>query len=84
VNGEVVSTKYSIAGTRHLFVIPYGEQPVECALSTGFGFHGAVVDFYVDGKPVIQSSRSGCITLLTIIIVLVFLLYLLKSRNSYL
>ena len=74
VNDEIVSEKYSMLGTEHLFKIKENEQDVDCKLITGFGFNGVVFDLYKNEKPIIESPKNGCLAFFLIIfsIVIVF------------
>lgn len=74
VNGEIVSEIYSISGATHVFNIKENEQDVVCKLVIGFGLNSAVFDLYKDEKPIIESSKKGCLTFFLIIfcIVLIF------------
>ena len=46
VNGEIVSSKYSMAGTEHLFSINEKEGKSDYKLNTGVGFRGVIIDLY--------------------------------------
>lgn len=59
VNNKIVSEKRSIFGTVHSFKIEENGMGVECKLATGFGFNGVVIDLYKEGKPIIESPKSG-------------------------
>ena len=67
VNNEIVSEKYSILGTEHLFKIKENENEVVCKLVTGFGFSGVVFDLYKDEKPIIESPKNSAIGILFIV-----------------
>lgn len=59
VNDKIVSEKRSIFGTIHSFKIVENGKDVTCKLATGFGFNGVVIDLYKEGKPIIESPKSG-------------------------
>ncbi len=59
VNDKIVSKKRSIFGTVHTFKIDENGTDVACKLATGFGFNGVVIDLYKEGKPIIESPKSG-------------------------
>lgn len=59
VNNKIVSEKRSIFGTVHSFKIAENGKDVTCKLATGFGFNGVVIDLYKEGKPIIESPKSG-------------------------
>lgn len=59
VNNKIVSEKRSVFGTVHSFKIAENGKDVTCKLATGFGFNGVVIDLYKEGKPIIESPKSG-------------------------
>ena len=79
VNGEEVSSKFSITGAEHHFTIPEKGGESNCKIITGFGLNGVVIDFYKDDKPIIESPKSGCLGFFVIIILIVFLIDLIGS-----
>jgi hypothetical protein len=78
VNGEIVSSEFSIAGTEHDFKIIENDVESSCKLVTGFGLHGVVIDLYRDDKPIIESPKVGCLGMLLIIFGFVFLIRFLE------
>jgi len=59
VNGEIVSTKFSISGAEHLFPISENGITANCRLRMGFGYSGVVFDLYKNNKPIVESPKSG-------------------------
>ena len=78
VNGEVVSSKFSITGTEHYFELMENGEKSDCKIITGFGINGVVIDFYKDEKPIIESPKSGCLGIILIAIVVAFVIGLLE------
>lgn len=74
VNGEEVSSKFSITGAEHHFQISEDGINSNCRIVIGLGVNGAVIDFYKNEKPIIESPKSGCLVFLLIVIGLSFLL----------
>ena len=79
VNGEVVSSKFSMTGTEHHFEIEENGEKSNCKIVTGFGLNGVVIDFYKNNKPIIESPKNGCLGFLLIIFVVSFLIGLLEK-----
>lgn len=80
VNGDIVSSKFSFAGTEHIFSIKEegeGEES-KMKLVTGFGFNGVVIDLYKNEKPIIESPKSGCLGVFVIVVLVVFLIETLE------
>lgn len=71
VNGETVSSAYSMLGGDHSFTINENGQEVDCSITYGFGVHGVVFDLYKDGVPVIKSEKSGYLGL-TLLMLIIF------------
>ncbi|MDO9276714.1 MAG: hypothetical protein Q7T92_14370 [Lutibacter sp.] len=78
VNDKIVSKKRSIFGTVHSFKIEENGTDVTFKLATGFGFNGVVIDLYKEGKPIIESPKSG---LMGIIIYLFVVLIVVAALN---
>jgi len=78
VNGEIVSSKFSMIGTEHHFSISENDAEANCKLVTGFGLNGVVIDLYKNEKPIIESPKSGCLGFFLIIVVIVFLIGFLE------
>ena len=77
VNGEKVSSIFSIAGADHTFTLIENGEKVECKLSTGYGLHGVVIDFYKNDQAIIKSNKVGCfVFFLLIVLVLAGLRFL--------
>lgn len=82
LNGEKVSSKFSVFGTEHIFKIKENNKEVECKLTTGLGFNGMfvdLVDLIKGDQPIIQTEKSGCIRFV-IIIAVVAIIYELFRR----
>lgn len=79
VNGNVVSSKFSMRGTEHHFKLIEGEAESNCKIVTGLGLNGVVIDFYKNGAPVIESPKNGFLGFLLIIIVVVVTIGLLDK-----
>ena len=77
VNDQVVSSKFSMFGTEHIFKIVEKGTETECKIKSGYGMGGFVIDFYKDNKPVIESPTVGCLILLFMVIGIVVLAGLL-------
>lgn len=73
VNGETVSTKYSIMGTEHHFKLIENEVESDCKIITGMSLNGVVIDFYKDDMPIIESPKSGCFGFILIVIIVAVL-----------
>lgn len=59
VNGKVVSSKYSIFGGEHSFVLKNGEEERECKIKFGTGVYGMVLDISIEDQPIILSEKGG-------------------------
>lgn len=59
VNDEIVSEKSSLFGTTHYFDLYQNDEVIECSITTGFGFNGAVFDFHKGGLPIVESQKVG-------------------------
>lgn len=81
LNDKTVSTKYSITGTEHKFFNLENGGEIEYKLITGFGLNGVVIDLYRDKKPIIESPKSGCLSILLIIIVIGIIFGIIGSIN---
>ncbi len=57
VNNEIVSSKYSIAGTTHNFNILDNGTKVECTIKIRLSTTGIVFGFIKDGKPFIEPAK---------------------------
>jgi hypothetical protein len=68
VNDEVVSAKHSLFGAEHQFRMQAEGEEVTCRLHLRTSFYGVVFDLFVNDKPVVESSKSGCMTTLAIFI----------------
>lgn len=62
VNGRVVSKKFSILGAEHNFAIEGNDYTFRCTSS----LLGSYYDLYVNGKPIVESSKNGCLVILLI------------------
>lgn len=82
VNGEVVSSKYSMSGAEHEFTISDDGRPARCKIKFGFGVNGVVFDLYKEENPIVESEKSGCMGFIFVIvftfIVIILLAVLLK------
>lgn len=74
VNSEIVSSKRSICGGKHTFVILENGKEVECVLIIGFAFHGVTFNLYKAGKPIIESPNSVIPKTLIVILSTMFIL----------
>ncbi|MFD2533073.1 hypothetical protein [Gracilimonas halophila] len=70
VNGETVSSKYSMLGAEHVFTINEEGQEVNCTVQFGFGMNGIVFDLHKAGQPVIGSEKSGCLGLVLMMVII--------------
>jgi len=59
VNGETVSSKYSIAGGEHIFSITEKGTIANCTIRMGFGLNGVVFDLTKNNKPIVESPKNG-------------------------
>lgn len=75
VNGEIVSSKYSMLGAEHVFTINEEGQQVNCTVQFGFGMNGIVFDLHKAGQPVIESEKSGCMGFLILILIIFILTF---------
>ncbi len=77
LNGEIVSSKFSITGTEHHFRITENEEEADCKIITGFGLSGVVIDLYKNNEPIIESPKMGCVGvfLVTFLILTLISLY---------
>lgn len=80
VNGEIVSQQYSILGAEHNFTVTENGTISNCKLKMGLGLNGVVFDLFKNNKPVVESPKSGYLTLL----VLLFLVGIAASFIIYL
>jgi hypothetical protein len=71
VNDEIVSSKYSFLGTEHHFKLTENSEEVECLIVTGFGQQGIALDFYKNGKPIIETPKNGCLVFFSIVFVVI-------------
>lgn len=72
VNGETVSTKWSFAGTEHLFHIMENDKQLECKLTTKLSMHGVTIDLFKNGKPIIESPKGNFAKFFLLIMIGVF------------
>lgn len=70
VNGNLVSSKFSIFGAKHDFIFD-GHQYKIVITS---GFTGVWYDLYKDGIPIIETTKNGCLIVLAIVLVSVIAL----------
>lgn len=61
VNGDVVSSAWSILGGNHLFNIKGENGPISCQLTIYTTFYGMAYDLYIGGEPLLVSQKSGCL-----------------------
>jgi len=59
VDGQTVSAKRSLLGADHVFSILSDGVQKPCKFSSGLGYGGIVYDMYVDGDPILESSKGG-------------------------
>jgi hypothetical protein len=59
VNGELVSRKFSVFGTKHVFDVREDGEWTEYILTTGFGWQGIEASIWRNGVPIVQSGRCG-------------------------
>lgn len=69
VNDEVVSQKYSVLGTQHIFTVKENEKDIEHKIELGFGFNGVVFNLYRENKPIVESPKNGCLFFVAIFII---------------
>jgi len=63
VDGLIVSSKRSLLGAEHCFSIHHNGIVKQCSFNTSFGYGGIVYDFYVDGTPILESSKNELVIL---------------------
>ena len=78
VNGEIVSSKFSLTGTEHHFKLTEYDKESDYKIITGFGINGVVIDLYINDKPIIESSKSSCLGFLLTVIFVSLLIALLQ------
>ncbi|MEQ8523377.1 hypothetical protein [Gracilimonas sp.] len=79
VNGEVVSSIYSLLGAEHRFSIREDGKDVECSIQFGFGMNGVVFDLYKDKTPIIESEKKGCMGLFIVFIIVFSVIFVLSQ-----
>jgi len=83
VNGETVSSKYSIAGGEHNFSITENGTIANCKIRMGLGFNGVVFDLYKNNKPIVESTKNGNLILLMGLFFLVLIVGLIIGFVKY-
>ncbi|KEO72014.1 hypothetical protein [Anditalea andensis] len=58
-NGQKVSTKRSFLGGGHVFSINTEGADKQFKFTSSLGYGGIVYDMYVDGDPILESSKGG-------------------------
>ncbi|MGN8226013.1 hypothetical protein [Gracilimonas sp. BCB1] len=79
VNGEVVSSKYSMLGAEHPFTIHEDGKDVNCNVQFGFSMNGVVFDLYKDGSPIIESEKKGCAAMFILFIIVFSVIFVLSQ-----
>ena len=79
VNGEIVSSKFSITGAEHVFSITENGTVADCKLKLGFGLNGVVFDLYKNNKPIVESPKNGCLILFVVVFFIALVIGLLKD-----
>lgn len=79
LNNDIVSSKFSIAGTEHNFSVIENGSKSNCKITIGLGLYGVVFDFYKNDKPIIESPKSGWLGILFIVFVAGITIGLLAS-----
>lgn len=59
LDGQIVSTKKSLLGAEHVFKIQSDGTERSCRFKSGLGYGGIVYDIYVDGNPILESSKKS-------------------------
>lgn len=77
VNDEIVSSKYSLLGAKHSFKF----EEVDYELSLRTAIFGVVFDLSKNGVPIIESTKSGCMVFVLILIVSALLYYFIFGCN---
>lgn len=79
VNGEVVSSTYSLLGAEHIFSIREDGKDVNCVVQFGFGMNGVVFDLFKDGSPIVESEKKGCAGLFILFIIVFSIIFVLSQ-----
>ncbi|MBO6587119.1 MAG: hypothetical protein JJ953_13500 [Gracilimonas sp.] len=79
VNGEVVSSTYSMLGAEHTFTVREDGRDVECTIQFGFGMNGVVFDLYKEGTPIIESEQKGCMGMFIVFIIVFSIIFVLSQ-----
>ncbi len=79
VNGEIVSSKYSMLGAEHPFTIREDGTKVNCTVQFGFGMNGVVFDLYKEGSPIVESEKKGCAGLFILFIIVFSVIFVLSQ-----
>lgn len=61
VDGQAVSTKRSLLGSEHLFAINSEGTEKQCRFNSELGYGGIIYDIYINGNPILKSSKKGFI-----------------------
>ncbi|MBK9222320.1 MAG: hypothetical protein IPO78_15495 [Saprospiraceae bacterium] len=73
VNGNIVSSKYSIFGAKHRFEHENNVYTITFFL----GLSGMQFDLYKNELPIIEASKQGCVQIISVLLVITFCLYLI-------
>ncbi|WP_421775223.1 hypothetical protein [Gracilimonas sp.] len=79
VNGEIVSSKYSMLGAEHPFTIPEDGKEVNCTVQFGFSMNGVVFDLHKEGSPIVESEKKGCAGLFILFIIVFSVIFVLSQ-----
>lgn len=79
VNDEVVSSKHSLLGAEHNFSILENGIESPCKISLGFGVNGTVFSFYKDHQPVVESPKSGWMTAIIAVLLIIIIVAVLTA-----
>jgi hypothetical protein len=74
VNGEIVSSRFSVAGMEHVFTVEEGGEDVVYKLKTGLGFLGLSINLFRDDAAIILGQKTNGWLKITLLIILIIFL----------
>jgi len=83
VNGEIVSSKYSFFGAKHIFNSTENNKEVAWVLEIGMSMRGVTFNLHKDGIPVIVSHKNTNFVL-GIMLGIVFVTIMIRVFEYYL
>lgn len=81
VDGQVVSSKYSMFGANHHFSIKENDELNHYQIQISLGIQGVLYDLYKNGKPIIESEKGGCLNIFLIMLLIGFTVGILKALH---